>query len=217
MDTLVKEIKKRPDLKSIVQELKTTLEEEARLRKEFYNTVKEDDKAEFINGEIIMQSLAKRAHGNCKMFIAQLVNAYANRKNLGEVDAENRMIALSRNSYEPDIVFFKKEKSKNFKDDQMIFPAPDFVAEILSSYTEKIDRGIKFTDYALHGIQEYWIVDPHRKIIEQYLLKGDHYQLEFKGKDGVIKSKAIKGFSVSVKSAFYKKENLKALQELLIA
>lgn len=34
----------------------------------------------------------------------------------------------------------------------------------------KRDRGIKFIDYALHGISEYWIIDPDKKTIEQYIV-----------------------------------------------
>ena len=62
----------------------------------------------------------------------------------------------------PDICFWSKEKADGFLDDQMIFPAPDFVVEILSKSTTKNDRTIKHQDYAAHGIREYWIIDPNR-------------------------------------------------------
>ena len=37
----------------------------------------------------------------------------------------------------------------------MIFPARDFVVEILSKSTAKKDKGIKHQDYAAHEIREY--------------------------------------------------------------
>jgi Uma2 family endonuclease len=52
----------------------------------------------------------------------------------------------------------------------MLFPAPDFVVEILSKGTARKDKGIKKEDYALHGVKEYWIIDPIKQTIEQYLL-----------------------------------------------
>ena len=50
-------------------------------------------------------------------------------------------------------------------------PAPDFIAEILSDSTASVDRGVKFQDYAAHGVGEYWIVDPVQQTIEQYRLQ----------------------------------------------
>ena len=47
------------------------------------------------------------------------------------------------------------------------------MVEILSKSAAKKDRGIKHQDYAAHGIGEYWIINPHRKSIDQYILIGD--------------------------------------------
>jgi Uma2 family endonuclease len=58
---------------------------------------------------------------------------------------------------------------------QMRFPAPDFIAEILSPSTEENDRNIKSTDYAAHGVSEYWIIDPAYRIVEQYLLEKNRF------------------------------------------
>ena len=46
----------------------------------------------------------------------------------------------------------------------MKYPAPDFIAEILSPSTDERDRGIKFEDYAAHGVGEYWLLDPVIKV-----------------------------------------------------
>lgn len=212
---MIGKLKQRPDLKGITDTLQSILKEEARLREEFYNTITEDDKAEFINGEVIIHSPVKLEHAEISGSLSPLLKYYAERYDLGSTFTEKVMIHLSRNSYEPDIVFFKKEKTKNFKPDQMLFPAPDLIVEILSPSTEKNDRGVKFEDYALHNVTEYWIVDPAAKSVEQYLLTGNSYILEFKGKDGKIASKALKGFSIDIKAIFDKTENIKALQELL--
>ncbi len=211
----MKALKERPDLKSIVKSLQDTLEEEARLRDEFYKTVEEDDKAEFINGEVIMHSPVRLEHVESSSLLANLMGIHVLRHDLGSVFIEKAMVHLTRNSYEPDIVFFNNEKAKLFTPGQMLFPAPDLAVEILSRSTEKNDRGIKFEDYALHNVTEYWLVDPSKKSIEQYLLQHGKYQLEFKGKNGVITSKAIKGFTINAKAVFDKAENMKALQELM--
>jgi Uma2 family endonuclease len=49
----------------------------------------------------------------------------------------------------PDICYFAEPKSRAFTPDQVRFPAPEMVVEVLSESTEAIDRGVKFEDYAL--------------------------------------------------------------------
>jgi Uma2 family endonuclease len=92
---------------------------------------------------------------------------------LGHVGQEKVLITLTRNDYEPDIVYFGPQKAQSLTPDQVKFPAPDFAVEVLSTSMESNDRGIKFLDYAAHGVAEYWLVDPQAKIIEQYVLKGE--------------------------------------------
>ena len=55
--------------------------------------------------------------------------------------------------------------------------APDLVVEVLSPSTAKNDRSHKKEVYASCGVQEYWIVDPISKAIEQYLLKSGQFVL----------------------------------------
>lgn len=54
---------------------------------------------------------------------------------------------------------------------------PDLVAEVLSPGTAKNDRGRKKDVYEACGVQEYWIVSPSDKTVEQYLLKDGRYDL----------------------------------------
>ncbi|TKK68085.1 Uma2 family endonuclease [Ilyomonas limi] len=217
MDVLIEELKQKPNLKILVNELTQILQEEEQRRMEFYNHISESDKAEFINGEVIMHSPAKREHLGVTGLLFSLMHYYAIMKKCGSVFTEKAMIQLTRNSYEPDIVFFKKAKADAFTPGQMLFPAPDLIVEVVSPSTEKYDRGIKFTDYALHGVSEYWIVDPAQKSAEQYFLQGDAYVLEFKGKTGSITSKAIADFTIPVQAVFDETENMKVLQQIMQA
>ena len=99
---------------------------------------------------------------------------------------------------------------------QMQFPAPDFVAEVVSPSTEHNDKVIKFEDYAAHGIHEYWIIDPETETVEQYLVGDDSsYKLQIKATTGVLTSRVIQGFSIPVRAIFDEAENLAALRSLL--
>lgn len=105
--------------------------------------------------------------------------------------------------------------TQTFAPDQLKFPAPDLVVEVLSPSTEAIDRGIKFEAYALHGVREYWLIDPEQEFIEQYALHGDTYELVIKARTGTISSAAVPGFEIPVRAIFDPAEQLAALRAIL--
>lgn len=215
MNTELQVLKKSPRLPEIVQNLQAFLDAERQRRREFYDQISESDKAEFINGEPVFHSPVRKKHLGSSGRLVRLLDLYVATRRLGDVFVEKMMIELTRNSYEPDICFFERKRAAKFDEDQMTFPAPDFIVEIVSKSTEKNDRGVKYDDYAAHGVKEYWIVDPSHKTIEQYLLVGKRYHLNFKGKGGDVESKVVKGFCIPVRAIFYEKENLEILQTLL--
>ena len=137
------------------------------------------------------------------MKFSSLLHVYVTNNRLGKVGVEKVMIRLTRNDYEPDICFFKQDTAAEFTSDQMLFPAPDFIIEILSDSTERNDRGIKFIDYAAHGIDEYWIIDPLKQTVEKYLLQEGNYALEVKLQAiGRLESKAVEGFAIELTEIF---------------
>jgi Uma2 family endonuclease len=160
MYTITRKILKSPRLPFYLEEIEQFYSAEQKRRQEFYNAITESEKVEFINGKKFMQSPAKNKHLEISSNLLLLLKTYVVKYDLGIVHVEKAMIACKRNDYEPDLCFFKKDKSDKFDKNTMIFPPPDLVAEILSKSTEKRDRGIKFIDYAINGIPEYWIIDP---------------------------------------------------------
>lgn len=143
------------------------------------------------------------------------MDTYVEKNDLGFVGSEKMLISLTRNDYEPDICFFEKAKSNNFKSDQMQFPAPDLAVEVLSPSTEKFDRETKFQDYAAHGIREYWIIDPENEFIEQYFLQAEEYELLLKAKDGTIESLVLPNFRTQIRAVFDEKLNLEELKRMI--
>jgi Uma2 family endonuclease len=211
MEKILNKILKSPLLNEYSKIISQKVEQEEEKRKRFYNEITEQEKAEFIEGEIICHSPVKMAHNIVGKLLLILLQTYVFKKKLGFVGYEKILIKLTRNDYEPDICFFKKEKSEKFTNNQMFFPAPDFVIEILSESTEKRDRGIKFEDYALHGVKEYWIIDPENKFVEQYILHERKFEFFQKHTSGIIKSFEIEDFEIPFKAIFDETENLKTL------
>jgi len=214
-EKLVNELLALPYIPKLIQELEVKLAEERQRRKRFYEDISESEKAEFIQGEVIIHSPVKKVHNELSFSLAQLLNIYVKKYNLGFVGHEKLMISLSRNDYEPDICFFGKEKAQHFQPDQILFPAPDLVVEILSNSTEKRDRGVKYDDYEAHEIQEYWIIDPNTRILEQYRLnENKKYDILLKSSTGMLNCKPIPGFKINITAIFDEAEHMKALQAL---
>lgn len=214
-DAILAQLLESPKLNVVFAQLQRVVSEEQARREHIHATLREDEKSEFINGEVIVQSPAKLRHNLASHNLAMLLSAYVRKHQLGLVGHEKLLIALTRNDYEPDVCFFAADKAGAFQPYQMIFPAPDFVTEVLSPSTEAIDCGVKFEDYAAHGVDEYWIIDPDHERIEQYLLEGDVYQLAFKADSGVVRSRAVAGFATPVRAVFDEAENLAALVRIV--
>jgi len=163
---LIETIYHAPNAAFILQSVQQRLNTEAEKRRTYDALVHEDTKAEFINGEIVYQSPVRMRHWDVSMQLSSLLHAHVKKHTLGKVGVEKVMISLTRNDYESDICFFSNEKAAAFTPDQMHSPAPDFIVEIVSESTETIDRGVKFIDYAAHGVREYWILDPNKQTLE---------------------------------------------------
>jgi Uma2 family endonuclease len=188
----------------LVRQAQAIADQESAAREEFLKNLTADMKAEFILGEVEMHSPARAKHLDITLNLAFALKSYLNQSGNGRAFVEKCLVSLTRNDFEPDIVWFSSEKAAPFTPDQMRFPAPDFVVEVLSESTVSRDRGIKFEDYALHGVTEYWIIDPDAETVEQYLLPDgeDTFKLAEKLGHGTALSRAISGFEIALTDLF---------------
>ncbi|GAB3917260.1 Uma2 family endonuclease [Larkinella terrae] len=214
----VADLLEAPDAKLVIERAQAILNDESQRRKEFREWLRDDVKAEFINGVVVMHSPVKRQHLNASENLLLLLKIYVNKNNLGEVNTEKALVTLTRNDYEPDICFWNKDVASSFHDNQMEHPAPDLIVEVLSPTTTGRDRGIKFEDYAAHGVREYWMIDPVRQSLEQYKL--DEAVMAFEDVavlfvNDTLESVTIPGFRIPIQAIFDKIVNMSTLQDLL--
>jgi Putative restriction endonuclease len=104
-DEFVVRLLNAPDVKLIIGRVQTALNTEAKRRHKFYEWLRDDVKAEFINGEVIMHSPVFRRHLRASKHIFNLMHNFVVAHDLGEVDIEKALVTLTRNDYEPDICF----------------------------------------------------------------------------------------------------------------
>jgi len=183
-------------------------------RRHFIQTLGEQ-RGEFINGKKVVHPPDSMLENDVAGNILCALATYVDKHSLGITTHFKALISLTYNDFQPDIAFFARPKAVKFKRTTSRFPPPDLAIEVLSKSSARIDRTIKFEDYAAHGVDEYWIVDPYRRTIEQYLLSDLRYELAIKGKTGTVRSRAAKGFQIPIRAAFDVKENLQALAEII--
>jgi Uma2 family endonuclease len=111
-------------------------------------------------------------------------------------------------------MFLGTSKAGIVSPDTLKFPIPDLIVEVLSPSTEKRDRGIKFEDYGLHGVGEYWIVDAEAETIELHRLQGSAYPPAEPQKEGILTSEIIPGFEMPVRAAFDPLVNAEAMKAI---
>ncbi len=217
---IVEQLMQRPDLPVVLKELQHRLAMEEQQRKEWLKDWRTDtSKMEFINGQVIVHAPAQRIEALVSGNVASLLRTSVLLRQVGEVHQEKAMIRLTRNDYEPDICYFDTAQVAEFNEETSLFPAPRLVVEVLSPKTEARDRGVKFQDYAYHDIPEYWIVDPRKRTLEQYIMpQGDTtYQLHKKSDNGGVEVQALTGLSLPIPAFFDERKAQAEVERLLTA
>ena len=127
----------------------------------------EDTRAEWVNGRIeIMASPASLNHQDIGGFLCSILRPYLESKDLGRVVLAPyvmRMANIARGR-EPDLIFVQKDRVHLLTRHYLDGPA-DLAIEIISPESNKRDRKVKFAEYQIAGIREYWLIDPDKQKI----------------------------------------------------
>ncbi len=166
---------------------------------EFWQWAPDTQKAELIDGVMIVHSPASLIHENLFGFLLSLLRSYVEDHKLGIVLGSRTAVELAPDEvYEPDILFVRQERP-SLVQAKGIVGAPDLVIEILSASTASYDRGAKFRGYERAGVTELWLVDPYGPAgTEFYRLEGTHYIPIEPDANGFLRSVAVTGFGINV-------------------
>ena len=74
---------------------------------------------------------------------------------------------------------------KNKLDDRGCHGAPDWVIEVVSPSTQKMDYGIKLFKYRTAKVREYWIVNPMTRVVNVYDFENDEKTQQFAFQDDI--------------------------------
>ena len=70
----------------------------------------------------------------------------------------------------PDLAGWRSDRDLRLMERSHVKDAPDWVCEIVSKSTQKIDRGLKMQIYAREKVGHLWFVDPRKRTLEVFKL-----------------------------------------------
>jgi len=157
---------------------------------------------ELSEGRLIVHSPPTLEHQEALKRLFIRLNAFVEKNELGVVELAPLPVRLWPGKIrEPDIFFISREHLERLG--EKVCGVPDLAVEVTSPATRDTDRREKFGEYAQAGVQEYWIVDPERKTIEVFVLRGGAFETFGLFRPGEIaRSALLSGFEVPVDEIF---------------
>ena len=160
-------------------------------------TLPEGQRAELIDGQIYDMAPPSRLHQRLLNFINTEINLYI-RNNNGNCEVYPAPFAVFLNEddinyVEPDISVICDQSKLT---DKGCNGAPDWIIEIVSPSSKRMDYLIKLFKYRNADVKEYWIVDPGKNRITAYNFVHDTIEEYAFGDD--VPVGIYEGFSIRV-------------------
>lgn len=131
-------------------------------------------RAELIDGQMYMMSPPTRKHQQILLSLSRRIADYLEKKGGScEVDIAPFAVFLNedeKNYVEPDISVICDTSKLT---DKGCTGAPDWIIEIVSPGSRRMDYYTKLFKYRTAGVREYWIVDPEKNRITVYSFESD--------------------------------------------
>lgn len=77
----------------------------------------------------------------------------------------------------PDLAGWRRERMPVFEDVAAFKLAPDWICEVVSRSTGRLDRMLKLPRYARAGVAHAWLVDPSSQTLEAFRRQGESWLL----------------------------------------
>ena len=153
---------------------------------DYIYSLPEGERAELIDGVIYNMVPPNRIHQKLVSQFTKAIGQYID-KNNGDCEVYPAPFAVflnadDRNYVEPDIsVICDKDKLN----DKGCNGAPDWIIEIISPSTKRIDYGIKLLKYRTAGVREYWIVNPLTNTVNVYNFEKEEQSDQYSFEDDI--------------------------------
>ncbi len=161
---------------------------------DFCFLVADGQKADLIDGVIYIASPDNFDANQINLWLAGLMDDYAQAKNLGAVFISRVALRLDKkNGPEPDIGFIRRERKDRIKRGFIDGPA-DVVVEIVSPDSVDRDYIKKRAQYERYRVREYWIIDETKQTTTFLRLDKSGKYREVRLRNGEFHSKSLTDF-----------------------
>lgn len=163
------------------------------------------EKPELIGGVIYAQAAPSATHQAIVLELAAGLHAFLKGKPCTPFVSpfEVRLFADAKTVVQPDILVVCDAAKKK---DWGCNGAPDFVVEVLSPSSSRMDRVTKRRLYRQAGVREYWIIDPAERTLETLqLAEGGYLSSIYEHipqEKARVYSSAIEGYSIELDAIF---------------
>jgi Uma2 family endonuclease len=161
---------------------------------DFCRIIKEDEKADLIDGVIYMSSPENTDDNTLLIWLLRLIADFVEERELGQVFVSRVAFRLEEShGPEPDIAFVRTDRLHIVKRG-FVEGAPDLAIEIVSPDSVERDYIHKREQYRQAGVPEYWIVDEMQQRVVLLKRSTSGAYRETKPRKGVLHSQVLSGF-----------------------
>ena len=138
-------------------------------------------RAELIDGVIYDMAPPSRLHQRISTRLASIIDRYISDNN-GTCEVYSALNQDDKTYVEPDIsVICDSDKL----DDRGCIGAPDWIIEIVSPSSQRMDYMTKLFKYRTAGVREYWIINPMTETVQTYLFEGIEDSVQYTFNDEI--------------------------------
>ncbi|KYG09773.1 hypothetical protein BE21_01430 [Sorangium cellulosum] len=138
---------------------------------------------EIVDGELVRKAMPSGPHGRAQRVLGGRIGAPYDRRPGGRLPGgwwtttETEVQFAEDQVYRPDVVGWLRERLPELPRTTPISVRPDWVCEVLSPSTARLDRVKKMRVYQRCGVPHYWMVDPEDQMLTVYRWTPEGYLL----------------------------------------
>lgn len=166
--------------------------------------IPENMTGEIIAGELIVTPRPSRKHGYAATALgAKVTTGYQ----LGEGGGPGGWVIIiepeirfGEDFIVPDLAGWRRERFPASEEHNWISIAPDWVCEILSPHTARLDKHGKMKVYSHHGVPHLWLIDPLNRTFDVFRLQsGQWVVLGFYTDDDRVRAEPFSEIEIDLK------------------
>ena len=149
----------------------------------------EDRIGEIVDGDLYASPRPAGRHASCAFTLSSEIGPPFQARRGGPggwIFLFEPELHLADDKLVPDLAGWRRERLPVVPDVPALTVAPDWVCEILSPSTERLDRVRKLPAYARHGVGHAWLINPSTRTLEVYRREGTSWVLAATHADDAI-------------------------------